>query len=325
MFSASLPTLALAVLAPSLVAKATAEICNSNDDFVHFNSSKTVALPALSNNGPMLNQDPHTQWYFSTRTVYTSPHADAMTKMWLNTGNSSTKDIGTCWHTTWTHERDGFAFPRDVLERSVDDKGDCKTMLGEECVAGLKRHYLDAAMRSAQSASCQGDVFNATVPHECAGLVGGGTVWRGGLFGSGTRLDSALNETRLADEGCPDDAVAVNSSIHGGSGTGASYNQTVRFPQPYFLTFWPNRTHDPASAGLESDYVHVELLCLRTDDIEEGSPVPPSAKEILNGPDVKYMGNASGGADGPGSTGGAAAMRTMAPYMGAAAIAGLLL
>ncbi|KAK7192810.1 hypothetical protein DPSP01_011231 [Paraphaeosphaeria sporulosa] len=331
MFPKTLTRLALGILFPSLIAKANAQaqICRSNEPFVYFNSSKTVALPALNNNGPMLYDDPDETWYFSTRTVYKTPGADAMTTMWLNTGNSSMYDIGSCWQTTWTHGINGFTFSRDVLERSVDDKGDCKIMLGEECIAGLKRHYLDAAMRSASRASCDGDIFNATVPQECAGLVSGGSVWRGGLFGSEARLDYALNETMLEQEGCPNNSVAVNNSIHGGSGTGGSYNHAVRFPQPYFLTFWPNRTHDPRSAGMESDYVRVELLCLRTDDIEEGSPVPPSAQELLDAQGVEYAGNASNRSSGSGggedSTGGATAMKLMAPFLSAAAIAGLLL
>lgn len=191
MFPATLTTLALGILAPSLIAKAAAQtnICNSNGDFVHFNSSKTVALPALNNNGPMLYEDPDETWYFSTRTVRTE-HAgvgsDVMTSMWLNTGKSDMKDIGSCWHTTWTYGINGFTFSRDVLERSVDDKGDCKIMLGEECVAGLKRHYQAEALRSARSADCQEDALIATVPQECAGLVDGGNEWRGGMFRSGT-------------------------------------------------------------------------------------------------------------------------------------------
>lgn len=143
------------------------------------------------------------------------------------------------------------------------------------------------------------------------------------------RLDYALNATTLANEGCSNNSVATNGSIHGGAGTGGSYNETVRFPQPYFLTFWPNRTHDPGSAGLESDYVRVELLCLRTDNIEEGSPVPPSAQELLDREGVKYTGNASnkssesGGGD-P-AAGGATAIKTIAPYLSAVVMAGLLL
>ncbi|KAJ4350159.1 uncharacterized protein N0V89_008780 [Didymosphaeria variabile] len=175
---------------------------------------------------------------------------------------------------------------------------------------------------------CSGDVFNSTIPQECASLVGGGSKWRGGMFSTSPRLDYALDEQTLKEKKCPQDAVAVNSSMHGGSGTGTGYNQTVRFPQPYFLMFWPNRTDTTGPTGASSDDVRVELLCLRTDEIEEGSPVPGSAKEILDEEGVKYAGNASGtetGTEDPSSTKGVATMKTIGPYLGAAAMAGLLL
>ncbi|KAL1609992.1 hypothetical protein SLS60_001657 [Paraconiothyrium brasiliense] len=329
-------TLAFGIVTSLLVLRATARLCDANEKFFNFNSSKTVSIPALRLKGNSVVDDPDNSWYFSTRTQYggTVGGEGAMTHMWLNTGKSNATGIGTCWQTTWTYGQDGFSFSRDVLERSADDKGDCKTMLGEECVAGLIRHFQRSALKSVSdgtTSSCSGEAFNSTIPQECASLVGGGSKWRGGLFGSGPPLDYALDEQTLIKEKCPKDAVAVNSSIHAGGGTGGAYNETVRFAQPYFLTFWPNRT-DSTADGATSDDVRVELLCLRMDDIEDGSPVPGSAKDILDEEGVKYEGNATDetdgtetGSEGPSSTKGVAAMKTMGPYLGAAAMAGLLL
>lgn len=58
-------------------------------------------------------------------------------------------------------------------------------MLGEECVAGLERHYLLEALVSTSLVSCS---TNFTVPQECAGLLAGGNEWRGGLYPSSTSI-----------------------------------------------------------------------------------------------------------------------------------------
>jgi hypothetical protein len=153
------------------------------------------------------------------------------------------------------------------------------------------------------------------------------TVW---LITVGTLLDHDAYEEALGDAGCK--SSAVNSSMYRAGGIGGSYDVSVRFARPYFLTFWPNRTLDTASNGISADEVHVELLCLKADDIKEGSSVPASAKDLLDKAGLKSDGDAAGnssatggGGEGPSSTGGAAAMRTMAPYLSAAAMAGLLL
>lgn len=139
-----------------------------------------------------------------------------------------------------------------------------------------------------------------------------------------------LAHVSMINETCPDNSPKVNSSIHGNGGTGANYNYTVRFPQPYFVTFWPNRTHNSGARGVRTDDVRAEILCLRTDSVEEGSPVPPSAQELLDVEGLKYIGNASdksggGDSEGSGDKGSALALKVTAPYLGAAAIAAMLL
>jgi hypothetical protein len=358
-------TLALGVLLPSLVARVTAwaqnSTCTWSEPFVTFNISKTVQLPALQSDGFSLKDDPDETWYFTLRTAYKVANMDNGTSIWLNTGTSDTTGMGSCSDAPETYGgdaygRDGFEFSRDVIERSVNDKGDCKIMLGEDCVAGLKRHYLAMAIRSATLRDC---ARNYTVPQECMGLIDGGTQWRGPRQGplrtlnrvsialsSDGRLttvdlplDDSLDKTSLEFQGCPEDSVALNSSMHGGIGSGliSRYNYTVRFPRPYFLTFWPKRNRHSAAQDVGSDGVRVEILCMRPDDIEEGSPVPPSAQELLNAEDVKYTGNASnvssgsvGGDSGTGPNdspdkGDALALKVTAPYLGAAAIAAMLL
>lgn len=247
-------------------------------------------------------------------------------------------------------------FSRDVIERSVNDKGDCKIMLGEDCVAGLKRHYLTMALNS----TLRDCARNYTVPQECMGLIDGGTQWRGGrVFPTRTLdripialssygrlntidllLDDLLDKTELEFERCPEDSVAFNSSMHGGSGwlysSQSRYNYTVHFPRPYFFTFWPWQDRYSTAQDVGSDGVRVEILCLRSDDIEAASPVPLSAQELLNAEGIKFIGNASNvssesagvdnGTDPVDSPdkGDALALKATAPYLGAAAIAAML-
>lgn len=107
---------------------------------------------------------------------------------------------------------------------------------------------------------------------------------------------------------------------------GSTYNATVRFPQPWFFTFWPNRTGDPNIATTSSDDVYVKILCARPDDISEGSLVPPSALELLQRGDAKFAPNASNGNGGQTSSSTAgAAVKTLAPYLGALGMAAALL
>jgi hypothetical protein len=186
MHPTTINTLAFAVLAPSLIWTATAETCDGIKDFAKYNSSKTVAIPALRIKDAAVVDDPDAQWYFSLRNQdFGGPGQDTMTYMWLNTGKSNTTGMGTCFQTTDIRGVDGFEFSREVLERSVDDKGDCKTMLGEDCVAALKDHYARSGMNAASAGTCGGGSFNTTIPHECAGLVGGASNWRGGLIETG--------------------------------------------------------------------------------------------------------------------------------------------
>lgn len=128
------------------------------------------------------------------------------------------------------------------------------------------------------------------------------------------------------EDGCSRESAAVNSSIHGGALTAAPYDHTVRFQQPYFLTFWPRKSNGSVLNGVSTANVRAEIMCLRTDDIEEGSPIPPSVQELLDKEGVKYVGNASGESSGSesGDESSALALKLTAPYLVAAAFAAML-
>lgn len=196
MFSGIINTLTSCILTLSLILKVTAIPCDTNEDFYNFNSSKTVQIPALrlttlGSDRTRVVEDPDNSWYFAarTRSEDLSGNENEMTNIWLNTGNRNATGIGACVQTTWTYGLNGFSFSRDVLERSIDDTGDCKIMMGEDCTAALERQYIGFAMHSAFSGSCDFRQFTSTIPQECTSLVDGGSEWRGGTFSSGESDD----------------------------------------------------------------------------------------------------------------------------------------
>lgn len=66
--------------------------------------------------------------------------------------------------------------------------------------------------------------------------------------------------------------------------SGASdFNRSVTFPLPTMLTFFPLHTNESA----ENANLHVELICLRVDEIKEGVLVP-SAEELLDAPGYSW-------------------------------------
>lgn len=108
-------------------------------------------------------------------------------------------------------------------------------------------------------------------------------------------VGSQLNATRAAEtfshDGCDNDTRPLNASMFGGSGIAGSYDEAIRFPSVYFVTFWPNRTGQNVFETSWVEDVHVHVLCLRPDDIMEGSAVPPSAEELLGADGVRYHRN----------------------------------
>jgi hypothetical protein len=65
---------------------------------------------------------------------------------------------------------------------------------------------------------------------------------------------------------------------------GMNYGPAVQFPVVDIITFWPNRL----TAGMENytSYwdgdVRVEIVCMRSTTVADGSTKPPSVSELLN-------------------------------------------
>jgi hypothetical protein len=106
----------------------------------------------------------------------------------------------------------------------------------------------------------------------------------------GANLTDSWGNRTLANAYKCDDVDGLNKSMHYAGGISSPYNQSIRFPAPVFWMFWSNKT------GSSSENVHVEIKCMKPDDLREGSDVPPDANQLLDG--AQYSQNATNGSTG---------------------------
>jgi hypothetical protein len=176
-----------------------ASSCNTINGFNNYNATHTYPIPALYINGSRsgdpnyykILEDLDSSWYITGRFAGASlvSNTHGIQYPWLNVGDSNTTNMGMCMDATWAYSFGEYKFSKEVLKRSVNDDGDCKTMLGEECVSALESHYRREATETMTRGRCpEGFEWNITVPFQCASLIGGGENWLGGMFSSGTYI-----------------------------------------------------------------------------------------------------------------------------------------
>ncbi|KAF2649352.1 hypothetical protein K491DRAFT_721758 [Lophiostoma macrostomum CBS 122681] len=297
---------------PSL---AQSNLCSEVKDFATSNATGTYPIPALSINRTEeqnpdfagvvggLVEDSGKSWILSPRVKADADFGRAYTSVWLNTGDTNMTDVGVCLADVLSYDVNQYAFSKEVLQRSVDDNGDCKTMLGEQCVAALQNQYRQQATTAMMMGKCPES--NHTVPWECADLVGGGESWLGGGMSAGVDLNTTYTASALAANHCDNTTQPLNASMHDLPNAGSAYNQTIRFPTLWFMSFWPNRS--AVSGTYETSWdedVHVEIRCMKIWEVAEGSAVPPSAQELLESEDAVFAKNVSGDNGGSGGSGG---------------------
>jgi hypothetical protein len=71
--------------------------------------------------------------------------------------------------------------------------------------------------------------------------------------------------------------------------SGMDYSVAVRFPLVDIITFWPNRTNMQVYNTAWVQDVHVEIVCMRPDQIVQGSVVPPMGEELLSGSGKEFL------------------------------------
>ncbi|KAF2114475.1 hypothetical protein BDV96DRAFT_647179 [Lophiotrema nucula] len=331
-FLTLLPSLLLSL--PTILAQSGE--CRWAQDFNTYNSTRSYPMPALSlsdpsTTGPRVQSivaSNDSEWYLINRySQDTSISEGGMTYYWLNTGdgegNSSGEGILGCMERANTISLGEFEFSKKVLERSVNDNGDCKTMLGDECVEALVEKYRQVASTSMMRGRCpSGSQWNFTVPEACSDIVGDDLGWNSG--GSLTEFNLSIisyDNASLANASCDADVQPLNASMHGTIGIGGPYNETILFPVPTFWTFFPNRSglNEYETNWIED--VHVEVRCMKPDELAEGSAAPASVGDVLGSESMKYDKNVTNGAVRLGGAGG-----TMwGSVLGAAAMVSMML
>ena len=180
-------TLTLALLpSPSLAQDSPA--CGRLAPILAYNASSTLPIPALSvawlgdtdDNNILINNDTRTEWQLS---AYVQPNPfpgaaserySTRTTLWLDTGDTNATRLGDtmrmCHNYVPIQKSSGeVSWSREVLKKSVDDTGDCRKLVSEECLARLQVQYGLQAQRQRGSGYDGCGEANDTVPWECEG------------------------------------------------------------------------------------------------------------------------------------------------------------
>lgn len=337
------------LLAGSFVACLFASVCiaqNISDSacailggLVNSNASTSRSVPAFSINKDIylgddrfpdpnqsfkLKADPSQNWTTSLHVSESHPFSknDDETEplyyhsVLLDTAGSKVSRMSTCHSFVQAHDPDlGYSWTKEVLERSLEDSGNCKTMLGNDCVDALKRQYQQEAYTN-QSRSGNCSKANFTVPAQCAGMVEPysmstkppplGLVCQNPI--DRATIDMNLT-TQLLRGGSfqPRWNTTDQSSGCGGLNTTSnhgfaapralSYDESIQFPLVNVMTFFPDyfmRRSLGLAPNQETD-IHVEVVCLRPNQIAQGSRSPVSAEELLSREDANFTDVADGG------------------------------
>jgi hypothetical protein len=153
---------------------------------VQYNSSTTRSIQPYfiagqkSDRGTFrLVNDSQVTWELSLRVQEMSPSnissppgatsPNFQQTMFLDTGNSNMTDIGACHHTLQPAINGiGYQWTKDVMQRSLEDKGDCSVLLGSKCIDALRTQFRDQASQwPLRTGTCRG--MNNSMPLECAG------------------------------------------------------------------------------------------------------------------------------------------------------------
>ena len=187
MTALTLLALTLALLPYPSLAQDSPE-CAPLTPILAYNASSTLPIPALSvawlgdtdDNNILINNDTRAEWQLS---AYVQPNPfpgaeserySTRTALWLDTGDTNATRLGDtmrmCHNYVPIQKSSGeVSWSRQVLKRSVDDTGDCRKLVSEECLARLQVQYgLQAQAQRGSGYNGCGEANN-TVPWECEG------------------------------------------------------------------------------------------------------------------------------------------------------------
>jgi hypothetical protein len=134
-------------------------------------------------------------WKYSQNVI--SNGTTAVQNYYLDTqgkvsGTETNNATGVCTEGLRVFDTNKYFFSKEVLQRGLDDHGDCTIMLGEQCANALKVHFLRESVNYIRAGGCPGDgkvEQNTTMPWECAGLAGTSETWfENQLWAAGTYI-----------------------------------------------------------------------------------------------------------------------------------------
>jgi len=177
--------LAQLLLSTSIAQLTSNATCADLERYIGFNASVTRQIPALAINGSkaVTGGDPTLDFSVvndTTRTwslklgvsasrnppSYLDSTRYSQTLL-LDTADSNLTEMGSCHHTVQAEQfTSNFQWTKERLERSLDDNGDCMTLLGSECVAALKRWYARQGAQAMMLGDCS--ATNTTFLEECS-------------------------------------------------------------------------------------------------------------------------------------------------------------
>ncbi|OSS45489.1 hypothetical protein B5807_10304 [Epicoccum nigrum] len=279
-----------------------------------YNASSTLPIPALNvawlgdqnDNDIVIRNDTRAEWRLS---AYVQPlplgetppgpssRFSTRTTLWLDTGDTNATRLGNtmrmCHNYVPLQVREKVSWSGETLRKSVDDAGDCRALVSEECLARLRVQYgLQAqSQRGSMYNGCQ--EMNNTVPWECAdsGMVSPVTIPNPTFNGTlRSRLPSLASSSAPLNNNA-DELVCSGRNLSRSTNTLASvqdYELGVTFPIMDIMTFFGT-----AGSGsiFRSDSFRVHVACLVPGPVTEGSEEKGSVGEVL------AMYNITGGED----------------------------
>jgi uncharacterized protein YheU (UPF0270 family) len=163
--------------------------CDDLSKGLAYNASVTYNTSALNfqylgaNDALFISEDDTATWQISSYLGPAHPgdginHSenDTQAVLWLDTQDTDMEyrgnRIGLCHSYVPLQNKTGnLTWSREVLERAQDDNGDCKTMLGEECVTALERWYSGQGSAVWGNDKKRCNVMKNTIPSECKGML----------------------------------------------------------------------------------------------------------------------------------------------------------
>lgn len=163
--------------------------CADIEEKLRFNTSTSYDFPALfidnerPNSTLRVQQESNKKWRLIYRVQENEDPWDtkrgeiayAKGSIFLDVGDPNNKNMRNCHHTILPQNYDlNYQWTRDRLERSLKDTGDCREMLGVDCIDALKTQYKDeAADRYMRGGRCRTEDMPAVCEQTWPAASGG--------------------------------------------------------------------------------------------------------------------------------------------------------